>query len=105
MTRFNDEDLKKLERALSDVHRSRRKPSLGADWTLGVMRDIRLEAAGRGRSRVLPGVARLVWRTAAVAAALALVLTSSVLFYTRGDASEPSVLWASEFDAAMPFIE
>jgi hypothetical protein len=105
MTQFDDEDLKKLERALSHVHRSRREPSLGADWTIGVMRDIRRKAAGRGRSRELPGVARLVWRTAGVAAALALVLTSSVLLYTKGDASEPSVLWASEFDAAMPFIE
>jgi hypothetical protein len=105
MTRFDDDDLKKVERALSEVHRSRAEPSLDADWALRVMQDIRRVAAGRMRSRELPGVARLVWRTAAVAAALALVFTGSVWFYAPGDPIETSALWASDFDAAIPFIE
>jgi hypothetical protein len=105
MKRLNDEDLKKVERALSAAHRSRQEPSLGADWAIGVMRDIRLEAAGRRQATEFPGVDRLVWRTASVAAVLALVFTGSVLFYTNGDAIEPSALLSSEFDTAVPFIE
>lgn len=105
MARLNDDDLKKVERALSAAHRSRREPSLGADWALGVMRDVRREAAGRGQAMEFPGVDRLVWRTASVAAVLALVFTGSVLFYGNEDSIEPSSLLSSEFDNAVPFIE
>ncbi len=88
MTRLNDENFKKLERALTEAHRSRQEPSLGADWTLRVMRDIRREAAGHGQSMMSLGLDRLVWRTAAVAAVLALVFTGSVLLYSNQDAVE-----------------
>jgi len=77
MTQLNDENLKKVERALTEAHRSRQEPSLGADWTLRVMRDIRRETAGHGQSMIALGLDRLVWRTAAVAAVLALVFTGS----------------------------
>lgn len=105
MTRFNDENLKKVERALTEAHRSRQEPSLGADWTLRVMRDLRREAAGRGQSMMSLGFDRLVWRTAAVAAVLALVFTGSVLFYTNGDTVELTALLSSELDATVPLIE
>ncbi len=105
MTRLNDENLKKLERALREAHRSRPEPSLGADWTLRVMRDIRREAAGHGQSMMSLGLDRLVWRTAAVAAVLALVFTGSVLLYSNQDAVELSSLLSNEVDAVVPLSE
>jgi hypothetical protein len=105
MTRLNDENFKKLERALTEAHRSRQEPSLGADWTLRVMRDIRREAAGHGQSMMSLGLDRLVWRTAAVAAVLALVFTGSVLFYSDQDAVELTSLLSNEVDAVVPLSE
>jgi hypothetical protein len=105
MTQLNDENLKKVERALTEAHRSRQEPSLGADWTLRVMRDIRREAAGHGQSMMSLGLDRLVWRTAAVAAVLALVFTGSVLFYTDRDAVELTTLLSNEVDVVAPLIE
>ena len=105
MTRLNDEHLKKVERALTEAHRLRQEPSLGADWTLRVMRDIRREAAGQGQSMMALGLDRLVWRTAAVAAVLALVFTGSVLFYTDRDAVELTTLLSNEVDVVAPLIE
>jgi hypothetical protein len=105
MTRLNDEHLKKVERALTEAHRSRQEPSLGADWTLRVMRDIRREAAGQGQSMITLGLERLVWRTAAVAAVLALVFTGSVLFYTNRDTVELTALLSNEVDVVVPLSE
>jgi len=105
MTQLNDENLKKVERALTEAHRSRQEPSLGADWTLRVMRDIRREAAGHGQSKMSLGLDRLVWRTAAVAAVLALVFTGSVLFYTNRDTVELTALLSSEVDVVVPLSE
>jgi hypothetical protein len=105
MTRLNDEHLKKVERALTEAHRSRQEPSLGADWTLRVMRDIRREAAGQEQSMITLGLERLVWRTAAVAAVLALVFTGSVLFYINRDAVELTVLLSNEVDVMVPLSE
>lgn len=105
MTRLNDEHLKSVERALAEAHRSRQEPSLGADWTLRVMRDIRREAAGHGQSTMALGLDRLVWRTAAVAAVLALIFTGSVLVNTHEDTVELTALLSSELDATVPLIE
>ena len=105
MTRLNDEHLKKIERALTEAHRSRQEPSLGADWTLRVMRDIRREAAGHGQSMMSPGLDRLVWRSAAVAAVLALVFTGSVLVYANQDAVELTGLLSNEVDVVVLLSE
>lgn len=105
MTPLNDENFKKLERALTEAHRSRQEPSLGDEWTLRVMRDIRREAAGHGQSMMSLGLDRLVWRTAAVAAVLALVFTGSVLLYSNQDAVELSSLLSNEVDAVVPLSE
>ena len=105
MTRLNDENLKKVERALTEAHRSRQEPSLGADWTFRLMRDVRREATGHGQSMMTLGLDRLVWRTAAVAAVLALVFTGSVLFYTNRDAVELTALLSNEVDVVVPLSE
>ncbi len=105
MTQLNNENLDKIERALSAAHRARQEPPFGADWAHHVMRDVRKMATGPGRPMMSLRLDRLVWRTATMAAVLALVFTGSVLFYTNGDAIEPTALLSSEFDAAAPLIE
>ena len=105
MTRLNDENLKKVERALREAHQSRQEPSFGADWTLRLMQDVRREARGHGQSMMALGLDRLVWRTAAVAAVLALVFTGSVLFYTNRDTVELTALLSNELDVVMPLSE
>ena len=105
MTRLNDENLKKVERALTETHRSRQEPSLGVEWAHHVMRDIRRAAAEPGRSIMSLGLDLLVWRTAAVAAVLALVFTGSVLFYTNRDAVELTALLSNDLDVVMPLSE
>jgi hypothetical protein len=105
MTRFNDENLKKVERALTEAHRSRQEPSLGPEWTLRLMQDVRRESAGHGQSMMALGLDRLVWRTAAVAAVLALVFTGSVLFYANRDAVELTALLSNEIDMVLPLSE
>lgn len=105
MTRLDDDNINKLERALAEAHRARQGPSLGADWSLRVMRDIRLQAARPGPSVTASGLARVVWRTATVAAALSLVFTGSVLFYTKRDAVELTSLLSNEVDVVVPLGE
>ncbi len=105
MTRLNDDDLKKVERVLAEAHRSRQDPVFGSDWAHHVMRDIRRLANGSGRSMVSLGLERFVWRTAAVAAVLALVFTGSVLLYTDRDTVELTSLLSNEVDAVAPLSE
>ena len=105
MTRLNDDNLKKVERALTEAHRSRHEPSLGADWTFRVMRDIQREAAGHGQSMIALGLDRLVWRTAAAAAVRALVFSGSVLFYADQDAVELNALLSNEVEIVAPLGE
>ena len=105
MTRLIDDNLKKVERALAEAHRARQEPSLGPDWSLRLMRDIRREANGHRQSMMARGLDQLVWRTAAVAAVLALVFTGSVLFYSNRDAAELTALLSNEIDMVLPLSE
>jgi hypothetical protein len=102
MTRLNDENLKKVERALTEAHRARQEPALGSGWAQYVMRDIHKMATGPERSMMSLGFDCLVWRTAAVATILAVVFTGSVLFYTDRDAAELTALLSGEFDVTVP---
>ena len=105
MTSLNDEGVDKLERALSEAHRSCQEPVLDAGWACHVMLDVRREAAGRRHPMEFPGVDRLVWRTATVAAGLAVVLAGTALVYSGKDAAESTALLSNEFDAATVLIE
>ncbi|MEO8338199.1 MAG: hypothetical protein ABI604_00610 [Nitrospirota bacterium] len=105
MTRLNDDILKNVERALTEAHQSRQEPSLGADWTIRLMQDVHREALECGQSMMALGLDRLVWRTAAVAAVVALVFTGSVLFYTNRDTVELTTLLSNEVDVVVPLSE
>ena len=105
MTRLNDENIDKLERALAEAHRSRQQPSLGADWARHVMRDIRQGAAEHRYPMMATWIDRLVWRAAAVAAVLALIFASSVVVYSGKDTVELASLLSDEFDAGAPLLE
>jgi hypothetical protein len=69
------------------------------------MRDIRREAAGHGQSTMSLGLDRFVWRTAAVAAVLALIFSGSVWLNTNEDTVELTALLSSELDATVPLTE
>jgi hypothetical protein len=105
MTLLNGEQLKKVECALREAHRSRQAPSLSADWTLHVMRDIRREVAGHRPSTISLRLDQLAWRTAAAAAVLALIFTGSVWLNTNTDTVELNALLSNELDATVPLIE
>lgn len=105
MTQLNDEQLKKVERALTEAHRSRQAPGFGADWTFRVMRDVRREAAGHRPSTISLGLDRIVWRTATIAAVLALIFTGSVWLNTSQDTVELTALLSNELDATVPLAE
>lgn len=105
MTRLNDENLDKLERALAEAHRSQQAPALGPDWTNHVMRDIRQQAGGHKQRRPVTWIDTLVWRTAAVAATLALVFAGSAWVYTDKDTGELTAMLADDLDAGETLLE
>ena len=70
--------------------------------TFRVMRDIQREAAGRGQSMLALGLDRLVWRTAAAAAVLALVFRAPCCSMAIGDAVELTALLSNEVDVVAP---
>ena len=101
----HDEDMQKLERALTEAYRARQEPPLGPDWARRVMRDIRLAATPEGRSGRLPGVEQLVWRTAAVVAAVAVILTVSIVAISPTSPTESTGSLAEEFELTLLFPE
>jgi hypothetical protein len=96
---YNDKDLEKVERVLAETHRTRHVPLLGPAWTQRVMRDIRSGAIREGNGNAGRGVEQLVWRTAAVAAAVAVVLTASIVAVSWTGSSESAGLLAEEFES------
>lgn len=105
MMAHHDEDMQKLERALTEAHRARQEPSLGPDWARGVMRDIRHAAAPEGQRSIVPGVEQFVWRTAAVAATVAVILTVSIVAMSPTSSTESAGSVAEEFELTLLFPE
>ena len=103
MTRRSDEDLEKLERALAEAHRSRQEPALDADWARHVMRDILREE--EQAAMPFAGIAFAVWRGAAVAATVALVVAASSLVYTGQGEGELTALVSDDLEAAASLSE
>jgi hypothetical protein len=101
----NDETMRKLEQVLTEVHRARQAPPLGPDWSEGVMRDVRRLAIQKVSKSVGRGIERLVWQTAGLAAAIALILTVSLIAWSSTPASEGVGLAAEEFDPVPLFLE
>jgi hypothetical protein len=100
MTVHRDDEIQKLERALTEAYRHQPDPIPGADLAQQVMRDIRQEAGDRDRWISTLAVDQLVWRTATVAAAVVLVLSVFTDGVVRPVTGERAGLLAEEFESA-----
>lgn len=103
MTRRSDEDAVKLERALAEAYRSRQEPALGSDWLRHVMRDIRREE--ERAAMPFAGIAFVVWRGAAVAATVALIVAVTSLMYPGQGEGELTALLSDDLEAAASLSE
>jgi hypothetical protein len=99
----HDENMRKLERALTEAHRARRAPLLGQGWAEQIMRDIRHVGVPQPKSP--RGIEHLVWQTAAIAAALALIVTISVVAWSQAPSKDGIGLLTEEFESAPLFFE
>ena len=104
MARRNIEDLERLERLLVEAHRARPTPVLGEEWARNVMRDIRREAAASAGKRNA-WVQLHVWRTAALAAAFALVFAGSLFLYRGAERGELTASLSEELESAPGLLE
>ena len=104
MARRNIEDLERLERLLVEAHRARPTPVLGEEWARNVMRDIRREAAASAEKRNA-WVQLHVWRTAALAAAFALVFAGSLFLYSGAERGELTASLSEELESAPGLLE
>ena len=101
MKERSKKDFDKLVRIWSAAHRARPVPPLGDDWTTRLMGRIRRES-GHRPLRAPAWIDRLVWRTAAAAAAVALIFAGSALLYTEQHKAEVVSLLSDELDAGAP---
>ena len=101
----DDEKMKRLEGILTETHRNRPEPLLGPDWGNGVMREICRLAAQQDRWSESPRVELLVWRTAAVAATVAIVLTMSILALSWVGVTDNASMLVEEAEVAALFPE
>lgn len=97
-----DNDLRKLEGALIEAYRSRPTPMLGPSWAHGVMRDIHQLAPQSAQWSYLD---HLVWRTAAIAVAFAIVLTVSVIVLSSPTGTQGTGLIAEELELTPLFMD
>lgn len=97
-----DERMRKLERALIEAHQAQQAPRLGPGWAEQVMRDVRSV-----ETQPAPhiGVERLVWQTAAIAAAVALIVTVSMVTWSQAPSNDGMGLLTEEFESAPLFFE
>ncbi len=97
-----DENLQKLERVLSEAHQVRHVPILKPGWAERVMRDVR---AVDTLANPHIYVERLVWQTAAFAAAVALIVTVSIVAWSQAPLHEGMGLLTEEFESTPLFFE
>lgn len=95
-----DDEMQKLERALTEAYRAQPDPIPGAGLAQQVMRDIRQGAGDSGRWVSAVAVDQLVWRTATMAAAVVLLLSVFTVGVVRPVTGERAGLLAEEFESA-----
>jgi len=100
MTVQRDDEMQKLERALTEAYRSQPDPVSGAGLAQQVMRDIRQGAGDSGRWISAVAVDQLVWRTATMAAAVVVLLSVFTVGVVRPVSGERAGLLAEEFESA-----
>jgi hypothetical protein len=104
MATRSKEDLDRLERSLVETHRVLPTPSLGPEWAQRVMRDVRRDAAGITGKRAA-WIELYVWRTAAAAAAFAVILTGSLFVYGGAEKGELTAVLSEELESAPALLE
>lgn len=104
MMPYRDDEIHKLERALTETFRSRPDPPVGGvDVTQDVMRDIRRSTGDSRRWVSAVVLDQIVWRAATIAAAVVLVGTVLTVEVLRTAPGESAALLAEEFEAAPLF--
>ncbi len=96
----DDDKMQRLERALSEAHRHRSEPALGPAWLRSVMWDVRRASSEESRPNGGFVVEQQVWRAAALAAAVALVLTFSLVVLSWTGLGESPEMLVEEFEIA-----
>jgi len=101
-----DDEIQKLERALTESYRSQPDLPIGAvDVTQNVMRAIRQSSSDNARWVPSLALDQLVWRTATIAAAVVVVAMVLTLQMFGSPAGESAGLLAEEFDSSSLFVE
>jgi anti-sigma factor RsiW len=103
MRDHDEKRIRILERALIDGYRSRSDVTADVDVTQAVMREIRRSQADRSRWSPATVLDQLVWRTAAITAAVVLTATVLTVGLLRGPAGENPMLLVEEFDSVPLF--
>ena len=102
---IDDETIRRLEQAIAEAHRTRPVPLLGSEWGERVMRDVRRAANAGVRGVVAPVVEQLVWRTAGLAAAVALVMTASLFAWSHMSSPDGVGAATEELESAQLYFD
>ncbi len=100
MTMHGEDEIDTVERALTEAYRARLDPPVSPGVMQQVMREIRRSGGRNGRWNLVMGDERLVWRTAAVAAALAAVVAMVSVEADRTTTGENGALFAEDIELA-----
>lgn len=104
MSRLNNERLQKLEQALTQAHRARQVPPWEAGWAERVMQEVR-RVARQPAPVPHDDVVRLIWRTAGIAAVLAILIGLTVMTGSFRPAIHEGGVVAEEIDLGSLFLE
>jgi hypothetical protein len=100
----DDTDMQKLELALTEAYQARQAPRLRTGWALCTLGDIRHVGIQQTHRSVGPDSEQLVWRTAAVAAAaFMLIMTVSMVTWSRTASNEEVGMLTEELESASLF--